>query len=108
MNREERKELLLAIEENQLLDDLMDHPGMKMLMAKAQALYDKYNRLSDVTTTEILHHRRGQLDILSWILTFQDITKQTLVSLVETAEKETARLQGQTDSLIDLDENNTY
>ena len=98
MNREERAELLLAIEENQLLDDVMSHPGLKILLEKAQALHDKYNRLDDVDTLPKLHFRQGQLDILRWILTLQDITKHTLVGQVEDAEREAS--QGRVEPLI--------
>lgn len=104
LSREERKELLLSIEENQLLDDLFDHPGMKIFLAKAQDMKDKTDNLNGVTSMEDLHNKRGQILILDWFLSWQGMVKETLLGLVEQAEQEAKlhkQINGDTDSLID-------
>lgn len=101
LTREERKELLLAIEENQLLDAVFDHPGMKIFLDKAQEMHSAANNLDGITSIEDLHFKRGQLHVLKWFLTWQRAVKDTLVGLVEDAEHE-ARLHEKNESLIDL------
>ena len=99
MNREERKELLLSIEENQLLDDLFEHPGMRFLLGKLQGMHDANKNLETINTMEQLHFKRGENNIILWFLSCQNLIKHTLVGLVEDAERETAL--NRVESLID-------
>jgi hypothetical protein len=103
LSREERKELLLSIEENQLLDDLFDHPGMKIFLAQAKTMKDEADNLNGVNSLEDLHYKRGQIKMLDWFLSWQGMVKTTLVGLVEQAEREAElhKRYGSPESLID-------
>lgn len=103
LNRDERKELVLAIEENQLLDDLFNHPGMKTFLDHAQEWFNQLNNLDGVNSLEDLHFKRGQIKVLRWFQTWQTHVKETLVNLVEEAEHET-RLAKDANEVLDFDD----
>lgn len=46
-----------------------------------QTLYDSYNNVSTIETFEEFHKRKGQLDILQWILSLKDVSEQTYEDL---------------------------
>lgn len=88
LSAEERKELLLSIEENQLVDALFDHPGMKILLDKCEDLIAEYDRLDGIKDLNDLKFKQGQIDILKWLLSYQTAVRQALEQLVEQAERE--------------------
>lgn len=55
--------------------------GWKEFIEDVQALYDTYNSISTVDTHEELHKRKGQLDILQWVLTLKEVSEQTYEEL---------------------------
>jgi hypothetical protein len=55
--------------------------GWKDFIEDVQALFDTYNNISTVDTHEELHKRKGQLDILQWILTLKEVSEQTYEEL---------------------------
>lgn len=61
---------------------------MKTLINKCQDMIEAHNDLSTVKTMEELHYRRGQLDILRWIVTYDETVRNTLENLVTIVEQE--------------------
>jgi hypothetical protein len=55
--------------------------GWKEFIEDVQALFDTYNNISTVDTHEELHKRKGQLDILQWVLTLKAVSEQTYEEL---------------------------
>lgn len=55
--------------------------GWKEFIEDVQALYDTYNNISTVDTHEELHKRKGQLDILQWVLSLKEVSEQTYEEL---------------------------
>ena len=55
--------------------------GWKQFIEDVQALFDSYNNISTVDTHEELHKRKGQLDILQWVLTLKAVSEQAYEEL---------------------------
>jgi len=55
--------------------------GWKEFIEDVQALFDSYNNISTVDTHEELHKRKGQLDILQWVLTLKAVSEQAYEEL---------------------------
>lgn len=55
--------------------------GWKDLIEDVQALFDNYNMVNSISTNEELHKRKGQLDILQWVLSLKDVSTQTFEEL---------------------------
>jgi hypothetical protein len=55
--------------------------GWKDFIEDVQALFDTYNNISTVDTHEELHKRKGQLDILQWVLTLKEVSEQAYEEL---------------------------
>jgi hypothetical protein len=55
--------------------------GWKEFIEDVQALFDSYNNITTVDTHEELHKRKGQLDILQWILTLKAVSEQAYEEL---------------------------
>ena len=55
--------------------------GWKQFIEDVQALFDSYNNISTVDTHEELHKRKGQLDILQWVLTLKSVSEQAYEEL---------------------------
>lgn len=56
-------------------------PGWKDFIEDTQTLFDAYNQVSTIETFEEFHKRKGQIDILQWILTLQQVSEQTYKEL---------------------------
>lgn len=54
----------------------MTTQGWTDFIEDVQALFDAYNQISTVESHEELHKRKGQLDILQWILTLKNVSEQ--------------------------------
>lgn len=61
----------------------MSTVGWKEFMEDTQNLYDSYDQLSSVTSHDDLLFKKGQLDILSWILTLKEVSEETYKQLQE-------------------------
>lgn len=59
----------------------MSTTGWKDFIEDAQNMFDSYNAINTVETFEDFHKRKGQLDILQWILTLQQVSEQTYEEL---------------------------
>ncbi len=55
----------------------MSTNGWKDFIEDTQTLFDAYNQVSTIETFEEFHKRKGQIDILQWILTLQQVSEQT-------------------------------
>lgn len=55
----------------------MSTKGWKDFIEDVQNLFDSYNAISTVESFEDFHKRKGQLDILLWILSLQEVSEQT-------------------------------
>lgn len=56
--------------------------GWSDFIEDVQSLFDNYNMVNSVSTNEELHKRKGQLDILQWILSLKEVSSQTYEELV--------------------------
>jgi|TARA_R110002126_G_scaffold1252_2_gene7279 hypothetical protein len=55
--------------------------GWKDFIEDVQTLFDQYNNISTVDDEKSLQKRKGQLDILNWILTLKDVSNETYTEL---------------------------
>ena len=56
--------------------DMMATQGWKDLLEDADKMSITYNNLFDVSTVEELHFRRGQIDILLWLLSLKETSEK--------------------------------
>jgi hypothetical protein len=61
--------------------DMMASKGWKDLIEDVENLYNSYNQISTTDTFEDYHKRKGQIDILQWILSLKDVSEQTYEEL---------------------------
>jgi cyclopropane fatty-acyl-phospholipid synthase-like methyltransferase len=59
----------------------MSTEGWKDFIQDVQEMYDTYNKINSTETFEDFHKRKGQLDILQWILTLKQVSEQTYEDL---------------------------
>lgn len=59
----------------------MSTKGWKHFIEDAQNMFDSYNAINTVESFEDFHKRKGQLDILQWILSLQQVSEQTYEEL---------------------------
>ena len=55
--------------------------GWNDFIEDAQALYDVYSQVETVNSVEDLYKRKGQLDILQWVLNLKNVSEQTYKEL---------------------------
>lgn len=55
--------------------------GWQDLIEDVQNLFDTYNKINTAESFEEFHKRKGQLDILQWILTLKNVSEQTYEEL---------------------------
>ena len=60
---------------------MMATEGWQDLMDDVQKIADSYDKLSSVTETHSLDFRRGQLDILNWLLGLRSAYEETYEQL---------------------------
>lgn len=63
--------------------DMMAMPGWKDLVEDAEKMSITYNNLFEVSTVEDLHFRRGQIDILLWIMSLKETSEKAWEELEE-------------------------
>ena len=65
---------------------MMVSKGWLDLIEDAQKLHDQYNSLHSVEDEKTLNKRKGQLDILNWILTLKNVSQETYNELENNEE----------------------
>jgi hypothetical protein len=55
--------------------------GWKDFIEDVETFYENYNRVNTIESFEEFHKRKGQLDILQWILSLKDVSEQTYEEL---------------------------
>ena len=61
--------------------DLFSHPGWFDLMEDAKNIFDTYNKVTSVTDSKNLFFKKGQLDILDWLLTLKEVSEKAYEDL---------------------------
>ena len=56
--------------------------GWKDFLVDVQAMLEVYNRIDSADTLEEFYKRKGQVDILQWILSVKDVSEETYDNLV--------------------------
>ena len=59
----------------------MSTAGWQDFIEDAQELFDIYNRINTADSFEDFHKRKGQLDILQWILSLKSVSEQSYEEL---------------------------
>jgi hypothetical protein len=59
----------------------MSTPGWIDFIEDAQELFDVYNKINTADSFEDFHKRKGQLDILQWILSLKSVSEQSYEEL---------------------------
>lgn len=60
---------------------MMATTGWKEFVEDAQNLYDAYNQITGIDSENDVQKRKGQLDILQWIISLKDVSEQTYEEL---------------------------
>ena len=60
---------------------MMSTKGWKDFIEDTQSLFDQYNQITTTDSFEDYHKRKGQLDILQWILSLQSVSEQSYEDL---------------------------
>lgn len=60
---------------------MMSTQGWVDLVEDVQVMFDSYNKVTTVDSVEELHKRKGQLDILQWILTLKAVSEAAFEEL---------------------------
>ena len=55
--------------------------GWKDFIEDTQNLFDTYNKINTAESFEEFHKRKGQLDILQWVLSLKDASEQAYEEL---------------------------
>ncbi len=50
-------------------------------MEDAQSMFDTYNKVSSITDVNNLFFKKGQLDILDWLLTLKEVSEKAYEDL---------------------------
>jgi hypothetical protein len=56
-------------------------PGWKEVINKIDELFDHYNDIEHCTDEKMFQFRKGQLDILRWLSTWEETVKETYEGL---------------------------
>jgi len=59
----------------------MSSKGWKDFIEDVQKIYDVTNQISSTDNFEGFHKRKGQLDILQWVLTLKEVSEQAYEEL---------------------------
>ena len=60
---------------------MMALEGWTNVIEDVQELFDVYNKINTADSFEEFHKRKGQLDILQWLLSLKDVSEQTYEEL---------------------------
>lgn len=61
--------------------EMMALKGWKDLMEDAQARYDALNQIHTAKTFEEFNYRKGQVEVLNWLLTLKSVSEQAYEEL---------------------------
>lgn len=61
--------------------EMMGSKGWTDLIEDVQAMYDNYNQVNAIGSPDDFYLRKGQLDILQWILNLKAVSEQTYEEL---------------------------
>lgn len=62
--------------------DMFATKGWKDLMEDVQNMYDSYNDISNIETTENFWQRKGYVEMLHWLLNLQKVSEATYEDLL--------------------------
>ena len=60
---------------------MMASEGWTNVIEDVQELFDVYNKINTADSFEEFHKRKGQLDILQWLLSLKQVSEQTYEEL---------------------------
>lgn len=60
---------------------MMSQQGWKDLITDAESMLAEYNKITSVDTIHSVDFRKGQVDILSWLIGLRDISEHTYQEL---------------------------
>lgn len=63
-------------------------PGWQDLMEDAQKMFDALNQVLPIQNEADLHLKRGQLDILQWVLSLKGVSEQSYEQLMNDSSGE--------------------
>lgn len=63
--------------------DLCASQGWKDLIEDCQGMIENYSDISKINSVEDLYLRKGQLDILNWLLSLKEISERAFEDLNE-------------------------
>lgn len=63
--------------------EMMASQGYKDLIEDATKMLDEYNNLNNLNSSDDLFYRKGQVDILTWLVSLKDISEQAWEDLNE-------------------------
>jgi hypothetical protein len=61
--------------------EMMGMKGWEDLIDDVQALYNSYDKVNSIGSPDDFYFRKGQLDILQWILNLKTVSEQTYEEL---------------------------
>lgn len=67
---------------------LFSTPGWQDLMEDAQKMFDALNQVLPIQNEADLHLKRGQLDILQWMLSLKSVSEQSYEQLMNDSSGE--------------------
>lgn len=61
--------------------DMMGSRGWKDLIEDVQNLHNAYDKVASIASPDDFYFRKGQLDILQWLLSLKEVSEQTYEEL---------------------------
>lgn len=61
--------------------ELTAMPGWAQLLEDVQRMRDAYANIGGISTLEGLHYKKGQLDILDWLLSLRSVSEEAYKQL---------------------------
>ena len=61
--------------------NMMATQGWVDLIEDVQDMFDSYNQINTADSLEDLYKRKGQIDILQWVLTLKQVSEQSYEEL---------------------------
>lgn len=60
---------------------MMSTQGWHDLLEDVQSLFDTYDKVNSISSPDDFYFRKGQLDILQWLLSLKAVSEQTYEEL---------------------------
>lgn len=61
--------------------EMTSTPGWAQLLEDAQKMRDVYSNIGSISTLEGLHYKKGQLDIIDWLLSLRSVSEEAYKQL---------------------------